>query len=618
MNSRIRFSTKRLPTSLGPLLALYVFGILRLHLRNEIQVQTLTPLNIVILFSGLVSLGAISFAADMLAPRKGILNFAVNGLVVIAYAVLSTYHLRSRVFLDYAVLAENPSLLFHRESLNLIAHIPGKYDYVAGIVALAAVALLHWKWNESAPAGEGRPWRPVAALLAAYVGCLLFLPYSYDEMTCFAQSAYQYYVPRRSLFEVPNPAEAFPYVTQIVNAVKSDPPQNVFVIMIESFNANFVRTRTPEGEEYTPFFNELTRQGVFFDNFWGNSVQTVKGQMSVLSSIPPLTRKKVFSDYPDLKLHCLPQIMKENGYETVFFQGFGDLDFDNTGTFMKRNGFTHVHAMNEEFVSAEESRQYKWGWGIQDNILYQKTFQYLDKISAANPMDRKKRGFFVLLATISNHSKFKNVPESQRYLYKDPQGRKEFHANSIRVTDEYLKTFFSELKKRDNLSNSIVIITGDHSFPAGEHGYYDSESGFYNEYFRTPLLIWGKGISPGVSHDLHCQMDIAPTILELTGISARTHFRGKSVFSGASAFVPLVQPYAGVYLSVISYPYKYVYWERGRKEFLFDLGKDPLEKTNDIASVFGKPLYETFHQEVAQILVNDRLVQEDRIWPGSE
>src|SRR5882762_8807619 len=96
--------------------------------------------------------------------------------------------------------------------------------------------------------------------------------------------------------------------------------------------------------------------------------------------------------------------------------------------------------------------------------------------------------------------------------------KKQRYANSIRVTDEYLRTFFRELHRRDRLTNSIVFITGDHSFPVGEHGYYDNESGFYNEYFKTPLLIWGKGIPAGISHELHSQLDIAPTVLELLGI----------------------------------------------------------------------------------------------------
>jgi phosphoglycerol transferase MdoB-like AlkP superfamily enzyme len=258
-------------------------------------------------------------------------------------------------------------------------------------------------------------------------------------------------------------------------------------------------------------------------------MQTPKGQLSVLASIPDLTAGKVLTHYPGLNLHCLPQIMKESGFETFFFQGQPSLEFDNTGSFMKRNGFDHVHAV-AEFLSPDEERRYTWGWGIQDNILYQKTFQYLDEAAKTIQSNHKEARNFVVLATISNHAKFGSVPEAQRYLYPKQLTKKQRYANSIRVADEYLRTFFQELHRRDRLTNSIVFITGDHSFPVGEHGYFDNESGFYNEYFKTPLLIWGKSIPPAISHETHSQLDIAPTVLELLGISAKVHFTGKSLF----------------------------------------------------------------------------------------
>lgn len=611
-------ATRRLPSALAPILVLYLTCIFRFHIRDELQVQTWALSSLAVLLSGLVSLGALVFMVDLLIPRNRLLKFFAGAGLVTGYVVLSTYHLRSHGFLDYAVIAENASLTFHRESLELLCQIPKRDDYLLWIGFLLPVGIWQWKWTTTEPVAARRRCWLLLGLLASYGACLQFLPYSYDELTAFAQSAYRYYLPRQSPFTVPNPPERFPYVTELSFPKNDDPPQHVFVIMVESFNANFVGARTPEGKEYTPFFNALTREGLFFDNFWGNSMQTPKGQLSVLASIPDLSCGKVFTDCPDLNLHCLPQILKENGLQTFYFQGQTSLDFDNTGPIMRRNGFDHVHSIDEEFLSPQELSRYKWGWGVQDNILYQKAFQYLDAVSKTNRLPAKAQRDFVLLATISNHAKFKSVPAAQRYLYPQPRTRKQQYANSIRVTDGYLRTFFEELRQRDYATNCLVVITGDHSFPVGEHGYYDNESGFYNEYFKTPLLIWGKGIHPGTSHELHSQLDIAPTILELLGISAKVHFRGRSLFSTGQAFVPLVQPYAGRCLGAISFPYKYVYQYRGRQEYLFNLSLDPLEKVNRINTAEGQALLGLFHAAVADILLNDRLVKENRIWPPAE
>jgi arylsulfatase A-like enzyme len=610
-------ATKRLPSSLAPLLVLYVTCVVRFHIRDELQVQALMPSNIAVLMSGLLSLFLIAWMVDILVPQVSILKFLAGACLVTGYVVLSTYHLRSHVLLDYAVIAENTSLAFHKESMELISQIPRRDDYLLWVGFILAVGVLEWKWSGRPLVPFNNKWRLLLALLGVYALCIQLLPYSYDEVTSFAQSAYRYYFPPKSLFSVPNPSERYPYSADLVSQKRDDPPQHVFLIMVESFNANFPLHKTPEGKPYTPFFDALTSQGLFFDNFFGNSMQTPKGQLSVLASIPDLSSGKVFTDCHELSLHCLPQVLKENGFETLYFQGQTSLDFDNTGRFMKRNGFDHVHSINEDFLSAEQLARYKWGWGVQDNILYQKAFEYLDHVSSTNRSSGKKERYFVLLATISNHAKFKSVPPTQRYLYPEQRTKKQQYANSIRVTDEYLKTFFAELRQRDYLSNSIVIITGDHSFPVGEHGYYDNESGFYNEYFKTPLLIWGKGITSGTSHEIHSQLDIAPTVLELLGISARVHFTGRSLFAGADTSVPLVQPYAGNCLGVICFPYKYVYRNRGHEEYVFDLGKDPLERTNLIKGLINSPMYTSFHHAVANILLNDRLLRENRIWPTS-
>lgn len=605
----------RIPLSaVGLLLLLYFFFIIRFHFRYELQIQTYTPLNIAIIISGFLTLFIVARTADIMTGQTRLLKGAANSVLIVLYLTLSIYHMRSHIILDYAVTADNASLAFHKESLKLISRIPERGDYILAGAILAAMILLQWKWRVlTTPQESSRPRLKLLLMLSGYLLCLHFLPYTYDEITSFAQSAYRYYFTPPLQFQVPDPGERYPYVRKIANEKRKDPP-HVFIIMVESFNANFVNSKTPEGSQYTPFFNTLTREGLYFDNFWGNSMQTAKGQLSELCSVIPLTRQKVFTRYPDLDLHCLPQIMEENGYETFYFQGYPDLTFDNTGAFMEKNGFMHVNAMDESFVSEDERRRYQGDWGVQDDILYRKTFRYMDEISKTRLTQDKKPKYFVVIATITNHMRFNEVPESQRYLYPKQKTRKQYYANSLRVTDEYLKAFFEELRKRDYLKNSVVIITGDHGFPVGEHGYYDSESGFYNEYFKTPLLILGKGISSSVVHEPHSQLDIAPTVLELAGISAVVHFKGESVFSKAPSSIPIVQPYAGNSLGVISYPYKYIYNRRFQQEYLFDLVNDPLEKRNIIATIYSKPLYGSFHRGVGEILLNDRLIKENRIW----
>ncbi len=229
--------------------------------------------------------------------------------------------------------------------------------------------------------------------------------------------------------------------------------------------------------------------------------------------------------------------------------------------------------MDAHFITPQEHRRYYWGWGVQDNIFYKKMFNYLDQ--------HQGRPFFITLTTISNHMKFKGTPLAQRYLYKQQNSKKQYYSNTIRVTDEYLKTFFAELKKRAYLNDAIVLILGDHSFPVGEHGSYDSEGGFYNEYFKTPLLIWSKNIKAQRIKYLRSQLDIAPTILSLLHIPGEYKFLGNDLFDKNNHLVFLVQPYAGVFLSVIDeHFHKYVLNLSTQREYFFNLIQDLQESYN--------------------------------------
>ena len=94
-----------------------------------------------------------------------------------------------------------------------------------------------------------------------------------------------------------------------------------------------------------------------------------------------------------------------------------------------------------------------------------------------------------------------------------------------------LKVFFEELKKRPTLKDSLVIITGDHAFPLGEHGNYNLEAGYHEESFHIPFfMVWDGVLTPQKITNPASQIDIGPTIMDLLTIDDQnTSFQGKSI-----------------------------------------------------------------------------------------
>ena len=78
--------------------------------------------------------------------------------------------------------------------------------------------------------------------------------------------------------------------------------------------------------------------------------------------------------------------------------------------------------------------------------------------------------------------------------------------------------------------NTVVFYTSDQGFYLGEHGWYDKRF-MYEESMRTPLMIrFPREIGKGVVNDaMVLNLDLAPTILDLCGVSVPPTMQGRSL-----------------------------------------------------------------------------------------
>jgi arylsulfatase A-like enzyme len=582
--------------------------------RERLQPGVAGPL---VLLLSLLPGPALVALIHLVGHGRRVLVVALDALVVALYAVLYAVHFDTRGGCDYALLHDNFREIFFSESAGLIFAAPAwcavaiTTALVAAMVALESRVRLLSRWE--------RPARHRARILGCAALCLglaVWPPHSHDEVGAFARSVEAYYLrgaddaaPARGASLGLDPHRRYPYVRQSAPGAAPPARPHVFVIAVESFNGNFAGARTPDGREHTPFFNRLIDRGVYVQRFYGNSIQTERGHFSILCSTVPSTRKKVAVAHPGLSLHCLPEVLREAGYETSFFTGQATLDFDKAGEWMTRQGFSRVQAMDRDFTAGLRP-DYRWGWGLQDDLLYRKVLEAVDGPSTAPR--------FVFIAPVSNHNRFDDMPPCLRQLYPRPTTGRERYANSLYLADRFLATFFTELERRPHLRDSVVVVTGDHGFPAAEHGNTWNEFGAYEENFRTPLLvIWPGHLQPRVIADRPAsQLDIAPTIVELLGLGGPTHFLGRSVLTeGQDRVIPLVQPYDGTHLVALKGPLKLVRHVRTRTESLYDLDHDPAETTDLIGRYRGRRELEELRDGVALIQLNQTLLETDRIWP---
>jgi phosphoglycerol transferase MdoB-like AlkP superfamily enzyme len=385
--------------------------------------------------------------------------------------------------------------------------------------------------------------------------------------------------------------------------------------MVESLNGNFIERRNASGREFTPFLNSLIKQGLYIENYYSNSIQTSRSQFSTLTSVLPSFRGKEFADYLNVNYYTIAQALKENSYYTIFFQALEDLRFDNTDKFMNKNGFDEVLTFKKYKKPGDEKNYYSWG--VSDNVFFARFFDFLNDVKNNN---KSNKPLFMLLATIGNHMNCDRIKPNERTFYKEPKNTFECYCNSVYVTDSALKYFFETIKKDSIFNNSIFIVTGDHPYPLGEHGFANNEASFYEEFYKIPLVMIGNGINPKRITDMaYSHLDLAPTIADLAGISLdRVPWQGISMVQQEKCHHPVyfIQPYSGRYTTVLDYPLKYTKRLRTGDEYLFNLKTDPQEQCNLIRNNDYLKNIVQLREELKTIFLNQRMLEENRIWNG--
>ena len=104
---------------------------------------------------------------------------------------------------------------------------------------------------------------------------------------------------------------------------------------------------------------------------------------------------------------------------------------------------------------------------------------------------------------------------------------------------------------------------------------------FYCRLSIIPLLIiWKNKLTPRtISNKSHSLVDIFPTILDLIGEEQTISSVGTSILSNKESTALLVQPYNGIMLGVVEWPYKLVWQRKSDRKTLYNLATDPLETT---------------------------------------
>ncbi|MBN2435926.1 MAG: LTA synthase family protein [Spirochaetes bacterium] len=570
------------------------------------------------LITSFLSINLLLLFISCLLSKLPRLKAGIDIFIVWLYYQLMVYQAEAKNTLDFTLVFDNIDITFTTEAYEVIFGSLSISSYIVSFLIIVFLIFLQIR-NKSLTESvqKSRVIFKLGFTLTAYFMILFFQIPTRDNIAFFFQSMIRHSMDNAANIKIEK--GTYPFFKskiQISDTVDlkrhSENRPSIIFIMIESFNASVINGYTEDGKEITPNFNRLTKEGLYIPHFYGNSIQTCKGQYAAFFSGIPSYKGKVFVHYKKNDFISIASILKNNGYRTLFYQAYRRLHSDNTAPFLSSNGFEKAitadpHNKEGNPVYPSKERQ---TWGIEDSEFYKRFLKYAEtELSDGKP-------FFAVLMTIVNHRNFNNYPEEKWHMHKNPRTIREHYHNSVHNTDKALGFFIDSIRKSDKLKNSIIIISGDHSYPLGDHGIVGNENGYYEESFRIPFLVLHKGNIKPVTLDktAFSQLDIAPSICDLLAIENESNaFQGISFFSfpGTTHPIPLIQPYSGRYLSIVVHPWKYIYHHRTGREYLFNLDNDP-EENNDLSS---KKEYsqkkEDLRKHLKTIYINQTLLEKN-------
>ncbi len=295
--------------------------------------------------------------------------------------------------------------------------------------------------------------------------------------------------------------------------LKNDKP-NIIVIQLESFDAKLIDYEY-QGKEIAPFLNKLKSESLYFNNFFAQHVNgSFDADLSLLTSLYPVNRNYAFRENDFSKTASLPKVLKSAGYQTLAFHG-------NNKEFFSRNrafpdlGFDKFYSL-EDFSKTDlimDVKDHKLG--INDYDFFKQSIDFL-----ANA----KKPFFAYFITLTSHTPF--------YFYPEEEVQEEFvkiedvlvrdYFQSISFLDKSLEMFFTNLKEKGMMEDTLFIIYSDHQADIDSELYSSSRDFNLNINVKPPeaipLIIKHKDINKDIINTTGSTTDIAPTILDILGI----------------------------------------------------------------------------------------------------
>lgn len=300
---------------------------------------------------------------------------------------------------------------------------------------------------------------------------------------------------------------------------------NVVLVICESFSG-YKSSMWGNPLDTTPFFAELCRQGVFFDNCFTPHVGTARGVWATVTGLPDVVMVETASRNPAMvDQHTI--INDFAGYEKLYFLG-GSTSWANIRGLLTNN----IDGLRLFEEGSYDSPRIDV-WGISDKNLF---------LEANAVLGKQTKPFFAVIQTADNHRPYTIPKEDLGEFTKTEVSADKLKAggfesldefNAFRYTDFAFRKFMETARQAPYFDNTVFVFIGDHGIGGNAAAMFP---GAWTDQrltcYHVPLLFYApKLLKPQRIHSVASQVDVLPTVAGLAGISYRNGALGRDLLA---------------------------------------------------------------------------------------
>jgi arylsulfatase len=389
-----------------------------------------------------------------------------------------------------------------------------------------------------------------------------------------------------------------------------DPPRLVIVYVMDALRADTVGALGgPAG--VSPTYDRLAREGLLFRQHRSVAPNTIPSTKSFFIGRTFVSRGG-WSLLPE-DGETLAELFKKAGYHTGLFSGnvyvshaYGtDRGFEHVASEILIDDYTgrEKPPFNDNAARAHAAAS-AWLRTLPPGA---KAFLYFHTIHPHNPYDPPEpfRSRFTqgIPSTIDGSTEtLIDLKQARLPVPEADQKRlRGLYTGSFSYNDAELGDFLTDVAGWARPAETLVALTADHGEELFDHGGVLHGFTLYEEMVRIPLVLWAPGrLRPGAVEAPTDSLDLHATLVEMAGLQPATPSGGRSLLGVARGepgdYLHLAAASSlkgGIYSAqsdrwkVIWAPRTGIGWGLGSAlgrsadpEYLFDLQRDPGEKTN--------------------------------------